>query len=55
MLLAFVAFPLGDQAPTHFEHGVSLAAGMASAMIQRAKGAKVMPWMCSGGMRLSFD
>ena len=55
MLLAFVAFQLGDQAPTHFGHGVGFAAGMASIMIQRAKGAKVMPWMCSGSMRFSFD
>ena len=55
MLLAFVAFQLGDQAPTHFGHGVGFAAGMASIMIQRAKGAKVMPWMCSGSRRFSCD
>ena len=38
MLLAFVAFQLGYQAPIHFGHGVSFAAGMASVMIRRAKG-----------------
>lgn len=55
VLVAFVAFLLGYQAPIHFGHGVSFAAGMASVMIQRAKGAKAMPWICLGSMRFSFD